>query len=181
MESNHSGRLSHVASQSAMIPSSRSMLSRDKRLPFDTWNALGLQENFFGNQVSTFDSYQNHHQGIHHHTTPGVTGSIPVHTGTGTPVARDEDQHWGTIAMPTFPRKSSTMSSFIAVAIPQNSVAGQQRLQMSELQFDKFPTPSSFMYLKIRFKTQVSSCADFPFRCYVSGSKKWRFSIQWMN
>ena len=31
VESNHSGRLSYVSSQPAMIPSSRSMLSRDKK------------------------------------------------------------------------------------------------------------------------------------------------------
>ena len=30
-----------------MIQSSRSMLSRDKRLPLDTWNTSGLQENVF--------------------------------------------------------------------------------------------------------------------------------------
>ena len=34
VESNYSGGLSHVSSQPAMIPSSRSLLSRDKRLPF---------------------------------------------------------------------------------------------------------------------------------------------------
>ena len=53
---NHSGKLAYVSSQLAMIPSSRSMLSRDKRLPRDTWNTSGLQENVFGNQFSTFDS-----------------------------------------------------------------------------------------------------------------------------
>ena len=47
VESNYSGRLSHVSSQPAVIPSSRSMLSRDKRLPLDTWNTPGLQENVF--------------------------------------------------------------------------------------------------------------------------------------
>ena len=36
VESNFSGRLSHFASQLVMISSSRSMLSRDKRLPLDT-------------------------------------------------------------------------------------------------------------------------------------------------
>ena len=45
VESNSSGRLSHVSSQFAMIPSSRAMLSRDKRVPLDTWNQSGLQEN----------------------------------------------------------------------------------------------------------------------------------------
>ena len=38
VESNNSGKLSYVSSQPAMIPSSRSLLSRDKRLPLDTWN-----------------------------------------------------------------------------------------------------------------------------------------------
>ena len=47
VESNNRGRLSHVSSQPAMIPSSRSMLLRDKRLPLDTWNQSGLQENVF--------------------------------------------------------------------------------------------------------------------------------------
>ena len=56
VESNCSGRLSHVSSQLVMIPSSRSLLSRDKRLPLDIWNQSGLQENVFGNQFSTFDS-----------------------------------------------------------------------------------------------------------------------------
>ena len=55
VESNHSGRLSHVPSQPAAIPSSLSMLSRDKRLPIDTWNTSGLQENVFGHQFSIFD------------------------------------------------------------------------------------------------------------------------------
>ena len=86
VESNHS-------SQPAAIPSFRSMLSRDKRLPLDTYSTSGPQENVFGNQCSTFDSSPNHCQGIHHSTTPGVPGSIPVHIGTGTRVARDEDQN----------------------------------------------------------------------------------------
>ena len=56
VESNLGGRLCHVSSQSTMIPSSRSLLSRDKRLPLGTWDQSGLQENVFGNQFSTFDS-----------------------------------------------------------------------------------------------------------------------------
>ena len=38
VEPNCSGRLSHVSSQLAMIPSSRSLLSHDERLRLDTWN-----------------------------------------------------------------------------------------------------------------------------------------------
>ena len=41
-------------------------------------------------------------------------------------------------------------------------MAGQQRQQISELQFDEFPTPSTFLCWKIRFETQVSSGSDFP-------------------
>ena len=33
---------------------------------------------------------------------------------------------------------------------------------MSELQFDKFPSPASFLVWKTRFKTQVSNGSDFP-------------------
>ena len=41
-------------------------------------------------------------------------------------------------------------------------MVGQQRQQISELQFDKFPNPQSFLVWKIRFKTQVTPCSDFP-------------------
>ena len=41
VESDHRARLSYGPSQSVTLPSHRSMLSRDKRLPFGTWNASG--------------------------------------------------------------------------------------------------------------------------------------------
>ena len=65
VESNYSGKFSFVSCQPEMISSSRSMLSRDKRLHLDTWNASGLQENASGNQFSPFDSLRDHPQGIH--------------------------------------------------------------------------------------------------------------------
>ena len=65
VESNYSGRLSHVSSQPVMLQSSRSLLSHDKRLPLDTWNLSGLHENVLGNQFSTFDPHRNPSQGIH--------------------------------------------------------------------------------------------------------------------
>ena len=37
----------------------------------------------------------------------------------------------------------------------------QQRLQISELHFDKFPTPLTFSCWKIRFKTEVCSYSNF--------------------
>ena len=64
--------------------------------------------------------------------------------------------------MPTFASKPLTTSSTIMVDLPQNYMVGQQRQQISELQVDKFPNPQSFLVWKIRFKTQVTACSDFP-------------------
>ena len=43
-----------------------------------------------------------------------------------------------------------------------NFGADQQRLQISDLHFDKFPTPATFACWKIRFKTEVCTCSQFP-------------------
>ena len=40
--------------------------------------------------------------------------------------------------------------------------ADQQRLQISDLHFDKFPNPATFACWKIRFKTEVCTCSKFP-------------------
>ena len=40
--------------------------------------------------------------------------------------------------------------------------ADQQRLQISDLHFDKFTPPKTFASWKIRFKTEVSTCPQFP-------------------
>ena len=76
------------------------MLSRDKRMPFDTWNAPGLQENVFGNQCFTFGLPRNPSQGIHYdveHETRRETESVPRAMGTGTSFARDDEHNKGTI------------------------------------------------------------------------------------
>ena len=44
----------------------------------------------------------------------------------------------------------------------KNYGADQQRLQISDLHFDKFPTPATFFFEKIRFKTEVCTCSQFP-------------------
>ena len=136
-----------------------------KRLPLDTRNTSGLQENVFGNQfifiwfvpksLSRDSSFYD------------ATGSIPVHIGTGTLIARDEDLSWGTFPMPTFARRPSTMSLLFPVDIPRNSTVGQQRQQISELQFDKFHTLSTFLSWKIRIKSQAILFFCFSIRGYV--------------
>ena len=44
----------------------------------------------------------------------------------------------------------------------KNYGADQQRLQISDLHFDKFPTPATLACWKIRFKTEVCTCSQFP-------------------
>ena len=44
----------------------------------------------------------------------------------------------------------------------KNYGADQQRLQISDLHFDKFPTPATFACWKIRFTTEVCTCSQFP-------------------
>ena len=81
---------------------------------------------------------------------------------TGAPVARGETRIGNTIPMPTFAGRPSTMNAFLPVGIPQSSMVGQLRQQISELQLEKFPAPSTFSCGEIKFKNQVTTCSDFP-------------------
>ena len=45
--------------------------------------------------------------------------------------------------------------------LQENPVADQQRLQISELHFEKLLTPSTFSRWMIRFKTEVCTCSQF--------------------
>ena len=130
VESNYSGKFSHVPSQPAAILNSRSMLSRDKRLPLDTWNTSEPQENVINflqlirPEIIIEEFITLRHQ-----------------------VLRDRFQ-----CMLVQARRPSTMSSLFPMDIQQNSMVGQQRQQISQLHFDKFPTLSTLLYWKIRFK-----------------------------
>ena len=44
----------------------------------------------------------------------------------------------------------------------KNCGADQQRLQISDPHFDKFPTPATFACRKKRFKIEVCTCSQFP-------------------
>ena len=162
VESNSSGKCSHIPSQPARIPSPRSMLGCEKRLQPEIWNPPGLQENVFANPRSTLESLQIPHQGTHPFLTPNAAGEAPALISTGKSVAREDERIGSTIPMPTFARGPQTLSSYVPVDCPQSSMVGQQRQQKSELQFDKCPTPSLFLCWKIRFRNQVTPCSDFP-------------------
>ena len=44
----------------------------------------------------------------------------------------------------------------------KNFGTDHRRLQISDLHFDKFPTPGTFACWKVRFKTEVCTCSQFP-------------------
>ena len=44
----------------------------------------------------------------------------------------------------------------------KNYGADQQRLQISDPHFDKFTTSATFACWKIRFKTEICTCSQFP-------------------
>ena len=171
--------LSHVPSQPAIVPSLGGMLSRDHSLRLDTWNLPGTSGNVFDSPRAVIDSSSTRYQRTLHSWNRSATGENPVRESTGQPVARSEERNRETIPTPRFVRRPSTLNSFFPAegVYPQNYVADQSRQQISELQFDKFPTLSTFSCWKIRFKTQESACSSSPRRpCYES--KKWKWSIR---
>ena len=124
---------------------------------------FGPQENVFGSQFSTFDSSRKIILKEFNLTTCKENReAVPEAGRTKTSLTSEDRQNQGTIPMPTFAKKPLAASSIIPVETPKNCMVGQQRQQVSELQFDKFPNPQSFLVWKIRFKTQVTTCSDFP-------------------
>ena len=59
-------------------------------------------------------------------------------------------------------RRPKVLSSPVREDSSKNYGADQQRLQISDPHFDKFPTPATFACWKIRFKTEVCTCSQFP-------------------
>ena len=146
VESNYSGKLSHVSSQLAMIPSSSSMLSRDKRLLLDTGNQSGLQENVLETNILRLihpDIY--HPQRTQSNDVQRNREAVPEAERTKTIHTSEDRLNQGTLPMPTFGTKPLTTSSAMPVELPQNYMVGQRRQQISELQFEKFLNPQSFV------------------------------------
>ena len=59
-------------------------------------------------------------------------------------------------------RQPKIQSSSVEGDSSKNYGADQQRLQISDLHFDKFPTPATFACWKKIFKTEVCTCSQFP-------------------
>ena len=89
----------------------------------------------------------------------GTTIEEPLHSSTVEKSERQEqDQDLRCQSGPS--AKDSVI--FRGGDYSKNYGADQQRLQISDLHFDKFPTPATFACWKIRFKTEVCTCSEFP-------------------
>ena len=85
-----------------------------------------------------------------------------MQVSTGRSVARGEEGIWEH-KINVDVCKIAVNHEFLLTCGSSTELCGcSENTQMSELQFDKFHTPSSFSYWQIRFKRQVSSCSDFP-------------------
>ena len=123
---------------------------------------LDFRKTFLVSQFSTFDSPRDHPQRIQFDDVQRNREAVPEAGRTKTIHTREDRLNHGTIPMPTFATKPWTTRFTIQVEVPQSYMVGQQRQQISELQFDKLPDPQSFLVWKIRFKNQVTTCSDFP-------------------
>ena len=154
VDSNHSGRFSFVSSQPAVIPSSRSMLSCHKRWPLGTSNTSGSQGNVL---VTNFL----------HLIRPKIIikefiilrhkerrDQFPKRLGQG-PLLQEMESEKG----------HTSNADVYKKAVDHEFIISGERQQISELQFDKFRPPSSFLCWKIRFKKP----SDYLFLFSIGG------------
>ena len=134
-----------------MLSRSLGMPSRNDRPP-SIWDTLGISGNVFANpDVSSSAPYP---QELNQWRS---SIEEPLHSSTVEKSGRQKDQDLRCQSGPS--AKNSVI--FSGGDSSKNYGADQQRLQISELHFDKFPTPATFACWKIRFKTEVCTCSQF--------------------
>ena len=162
-ESVRSGCLPRYQSTSVIPTSSgipEGMLSRSFGVPSrregppSIWDTHGISGNVFADPV-TFSTAPYPQE-----LNPWSSAiSEPIHSSTA---GKNENQ------TPVQDQRCQSGPSAKSSVIPnegdssKNYGAEQQRLQISDPQFDKFPTSATFACWKIRFKTEVCTCSQFP-------------------
>ena len=128
---------------------------RQTEEPPNIWDTSGISGNVFAHpQTSSSAPYP---QELN--STWKKTIEEPIHMSTAEKSGRPErDQDLRCQSGPS--AKDSVI--FSGGDYSKNYGADQQRLQISDLHFDKFPTPATFACWKIRFKTKVCTCSQFP-------------------
>ena len=122
--------------------------------PPSIWDTHGISGNVFANPDAS--SSAPYPQELHHwYSSIGE----PLHSSTVEKSERQkQDQDLRCQSGPS--AKNSVI--FSGGDSSNNYGADQQRLQISDHHFDKFPTPATFACWKIRFKTEVCTCSQFP-------------------
>ena len=159
-ESVRSGN-SHVASQPVSFPPHSipaGMLSRSFGVasrrdgPPSIWDTYGISGNAFANPTTSSSvPYPQESNPLvsnaSEHTSPHVMSESQR-------PAQDQRCQSGPSA------RNSVLSS--EGRFSKNYRADQQRLQISDPHFDKCPTSAKFACWRIRFKTEVCTCSQFP-------------------
>ena len=161
-ESVRSGQ-SHVTSQPVSFPPhpipggmpSRSIgMPSRKDGPPSIWDTHGISGNVFANPVAsssaTFPQELSH--GVREEQNR-FTHQQRRRMRIKTPVQDQRCQSGQSPRSSVIPGEGESL---------KNYGADQQRLQISDLHCDKFPTPATFACWKIRFKTEVCICSQFP-------------------
>ena len=112
--------------------------------PPSIWDTHGISGNVFANPPAS--SSAPHPQELHQWNS---SIEEPLHTST---VEKSERPGQNRDLRCQFGQSDSS----------KNYGADQQRLQILDLHFDKFPTPATFACCKIKFKTEVCTCSQFP-------------------
>ena len=131
------------------------MLSRNDKPP-DIWNTNGISGNVSVNPPASSSSPYPPGQAFN----PWISNV----TEDKSPHVTSERQNPDTILDPRCQSGPSAGNSFDPKEgrCSKDYGADQQRLQISELHFDKFPNPATFACWKIRFKTEECTCSQFP-------------------
>ena len=122
--------------------------------PPNIWDTHGISGNVFANPAASSSApFPQELNPCGSHMSEPIRSSPAVKNENQTP---GQDQ-----------RCQSGPSAKISVITSEgdssnNYGADQQRQQISDLHFDKFPTPATFDCWKMRFKTEVCTCSQFP-------------------
>ena len=160
-ESVRSGH-SHVASQPVFFPPHPvpgGMLSRvigmpsRKNGPPSIWDTHGISGNVFANPAASCSAPYPQELNPWSSNIPEQIHSSHVKSESQTPIQDQRCQSGPSDRNSAVPGEGDSSKRY---------GAGQQRLQIADLHFDKFRTPATFACWKIRFKTEVCTCSQFP-------------------
>ena len=154
---------SHVTSQLVSFPPHPvpgGMLSRSVEMPSrkdgppSIWDTHGTSGNVFADPVASS-------------AAPYPQELNPWSSGISEPIlspTAEKNENQTPVQDQRCQSRPSAKNSVIPIEgdKSRNYGADQQRLQISDLHFDKFPTGATLACWKIRFKTEVCTCSPFP-------------------